>query len=75
MINKKSLLYGAIILIIITYLGLSIVLGPRLEMNGLRIACNDDAAGLLITYLAGEDSGALEAVSYTHLTLPTIYPV
>lgn len=69
MINKKSLLYGAIILIIITYLGLNTVLGPRLEMNGLRIACNDDAAGLLIKYLAGEDSGALEVVNMSYQQL------
>ncbi|NLK52211.1 MAG: hypothetical protein GX295_07170 [Syntrophomonadaceae bacterium] len=67
--NKRNLLYGALILIIITYLGLSTLLGPQFEMNGLRIACNDDAAGLLIKYLAREDSTALEVVNMSYQQL------
>ena len=69
MINKSNLLYGGIILIIIIYLGLSILHGSRIEMNGLRIACNDDAAGLLIKYLAGQDSSTLEVVNMSYQQL------
>lgn len=67
--NKRSLLYGGIIVILIIYLGLSTLLSPRIEMSGLRIACNDDAAGLLIKYLAGEDSPALEVVNMSYQQL------
>ncbi len=67
--NKQSLLLGGIILIICISWGLSIVLSPRAEMSGLRIACNDDAAGLLIKYLAGEDSAALEVVDMSYQQL------
>lgn len=45
------------------------MLNPRVEMSGLRIACNDDAAGLLIQYLAGEDSAALEVVNMSYQQL------
>jgi len=38
-------------------------------MRGLRIACNDDVAGLLIKYLAGEDSAALEVVNMSYQQL------
>ncbi len=66
---KKSWLYGSIIFIVIIYLGLSAWLNPRAELSGLRIACNDDAAGLLIKYLASEDSAALEVVNMSYQQL------
>jgi hypothetical protein len=67
--NSRSLLYGGIIVTVIIYLGLSTLLSPRVEMSGLRIACNDDAAGLLIKYLAGEDSAALKVVNMSYQQL------
>jgi len=67
--NNQLVLYGGIILIICVSLGLSTVLSPRAEMKGWRIACNDDAAGLLIKYLAGEDSAALEVVNTSYQQL------
>ena len=67
--KKSSWLYGGIILIICVSLGLSVVLSSRSEMRGLRIACNDDAAGLLIKYLAGESSAALDVVNMSYQQL------
>jgi len=67
--NTRSLLYGGIFVIIIVCLGLSTLLSPRAEIKGLRIACNDDAAGLLIKYLANEDSAALEIVNMSYQQL------
>jgi hypothetical protein len=67
--KKRSGLYLGIILIICISLGLSIVLSSRSEMRGLRIACNDDAAGLLIKYLAGGDSAALDVVNMSYQQL------
>lgn len=69
MINKKkSLLYG-VILVISVSLGLSAVLSSQPKKRGLRIACNDDAAGLLIKYLAGGDSAALKVVNMSYQQL------
>ena len=67
--NKRNLLGGVVIVIIIIYLGLSTWLGSRVEMNGLRIACNDDAAGLLIEYLAGKNSDAIKVVDMSYQQL------
>lgn len=67
---KKCLLYGTLIFIIGTAAGLSIWLSPGTEMTGLQIACNDDAAGLLIKYLAGEKRAALQVVSMSYQQLP-----
>jgi len=67
--SKKSLLYAAVAIICIS-VGLSIWLSPGTELTGLRIACNDDAAGLLIKYLAGEDRAALQVISMSYQQLP-----
>ncbi|MGI6119084.1 MAG: ABC transporter substrate-binding (seleno)protein SaoB [Desulfosporosinus sp.] len=67
--KKRSWLYEGIILIICVSLVLSIMLSSRSEMPGLRIACNDDAAGLLIKYLAGGDSAALDVVNMSYQQL------
>jgi len=67
--HNRSLLFVAVIVIICVGVGLSTWLCPRTEMTGLRIACNDDAAGLLIKYLAGEDSSALEVVNMSYQQL------
>lgn len=45
------------------------MLDPREEPGGLRIACNDDTAGLLIKYLAGEDSAAMDVVDMSYQQL------
>ena len=42
---------------------------PRDEMKGLRIACNNDAAGLLIEHLASENSTALRVVEMSYQQL------
>ncbi|MGI5921139.1 MAG: ABC transporter substrate-binding (seleno)protein SaoB [Syntrophomonadaceae bacterium] len=67
--NRRNLLIGLATFVICVSLGLSMVLSPRGEMDGLRIACNDDAAGLLIKYLAGDDSEALEVVNMSYQQL------
>ncbi len=66
--NRRGLLYTAIVIIVI-YLGLTTWRGSQTEMKGLRIACNNDAAGLLIGYLAGEGSAALEVVDMSYQQL------
>ena len=67
--KDKSLLYEGILVTAIIILALVAWLHPREEMSGRRLACNDDAAGLLISYIASQDSRALEVVnmSYQHL--------
>ena len=58
-----------IIVAAVIILALVAWLHPREEMSGLRLACNDDAAGLLISYLASQDSGALEVVNMSYQQL------
>ncbi len=50
-------------------LGLITLFSPRDEMKGLRIACNNDAAGLLIEHLASENSTALRVVEMSYQQL------
>ncbi|NLW91714.1 MAG: hypothetical protein GXY34_08955 [Syntrophomonadaceae bacterium] len=67
--KNKSRLYEGIIGAAIIILALTVWLSSGKEMSGLRVACNDDAAGLLITYLASRDSGALEVVNMSYQQL------
>lgn len=67
--DNKNLLYEGIIITAIIILFLVAWLSPRQEMTGLRLACNDDAAGLLISYLASQDSRALEVVNMSYQQL------
>jgi hypothetical protein len=66
--NIKRLFYGGIVLMVVS-LGLITFFSPRYEMKGLRIACNNDAAGLLIEHLAGENSTALSVVNMSYQQL------
>ncbi len=66
--RKRILLPAGLILIVCIFLGLNMML-DRVEPSGLRIACNDDAAGLLVKYLAGEGSSALEVVDMSYQQL------
>lgn len=67
--HKRSLLFVAVVVVICVGVGLSTWLSPRTEMTGLRIACNDDAAGLLIKYLVEKDRAALEVVNMSYQQL------
>jgi hypothetical protein len=67
--TNKSLLFEGIIVTAVIILIVAAWLGPREEMSGLRVACNDDAAGLLISYLASQDSRALEVVNMSYQQL------
>ena len=67
--KDKSLLYEGILVTAVIILALVAWLNPLEEMGGLRLACNDDAAGLLITYLASQDSRALEVVNMSYQQL------
>lgn len=67
--GKTSLLYRGIIVTAIIIVGLTAWVSPREEMSGLRVACNDDAAGLLIKYMASEDSEALKVVNMSYQQL------
>lgn len=66
--KQKALLYTAVVIIVI-YLGLTGWRESQTEMKGLRIACNHDAAGLLIEYLAGGGSTTLEVVDMSYQQL------
>jgi len=67
--KNTNLLAVGIIAVIITCLGLSKCFYLQTEMKGLRIACNNDAAGMLIKYLAGEDNTALKVVDMSYQQL------
>lgn len=67
--KKRNLLFIAIVVSICLILGLKESPDSRPAMTGLRIACNDDAAGLLIKYLAKEDGAGLEVVDMSYQQL------
>ncbi|NLU47167.1 MAG: hypothetical protein GXX02_04210 [Syntrophomonadaceae bacterium] len=67
--RNKSLLLEGIIVAAVIILALMAWLSPGQEMSDFKVACNDDAAGLLVSYLASQDSGALEVVNMSYQQL------
>lgn len=67
--NKKNLGFGILLISLIGIITIARSFAPKPEKESLRIACNDDAAGLLVKYMVSEDAAELEVVDMTYQQL------
>ena len=59
----------------IEYLGLSNINGPLVALEGVQDAFFDEIVEFVVDGNIRKMGRIVESVSYTHLTLPTIYSV